>query len=482
MDEEKKNEVPSSADSEKEEKKVQNQDQEVKEETPKVENEESKETSKDKEKSKEEPKKEDSKKKEKKEKVKKVKEPKPKKEKTPEEKKKSKKRAIISIVIVIIAIVVGVVLGVVYALFFSRIKIDLTKYVSLNTEGAYNGFAEFTTDDLVIDEKGLKKALDSKKLAEKLEKRLLNKAEVTENSDVKNGDEIEVKFKVSEDFQKENKIKINSEKIKIKVSDLEDPNELDLFKDIEISYSGISPNLTANLKNNSDNEFIKYDVKYTIQKAGSSNSSSYSLNNIANGDELKVTATYSDDELKKAGYVVKETEKTYKVENEAKYVTTADDLTDDVKNTIKDKLLTKAKSIANSSNSDVYYAYSSDFTSYSWDYNFTHTDPELVKLVLAVNTSDDSYNYTHNTIYAIYKSTYTDTSTSKTYDYYIAVDVDNIAVDKDGLYSSTNYYYEEFNNYSYTPSTGKSENTSLDELYNSIKDKTGTTMSLTEIN
>ena len=133
-------------------------------------------------------------------------------------KKKKKVGFIVSIIIIILAIIAGAVGGAVYAIMFARTEVDLAKYVTIEFEG-FEGYASFDEDDLVVDQKGLKKLLEDKKLASKLEEKLLDKAEVKENESVKNGDEIEVKFKVSEEWLKENKIKFTSDTIKLKVKD-----------------------------------------------------------------------------------------------------------------------------------------------------------------------------------------------------------------------------------------------------------------------
>ena len=304
-------------------------------------------------------------------------------EETPKKKKK-KVGLIVSIVIILLLVIGGAVGGAIYATSFSKIEIDLAKYVSMDFKG-YEGYASFDEEDLVIDQKGLKKLLDSKKLASKLEEKLLAKAEVEENEAVENGDVIEVKFKVSEDWLKENKIKLKSTTLKFKVKDLDEPNSIDLFEDLEFTYSGVSPDLTLYLNNNSKDNFVKYSVTFVMEK-DKDNSGYYSLYNIANGDEITVSATYNQSDLEAAGYTVKNDKYTFTVEGQPEYITDSKDFTSDIKSEIEKKFLEQAKSAADGSNYSVTYAYPDEFSNanyYGW--NFTHSDPTLVKMYIAVN-------------------------------------------------------------------------------------------------
>lgn len=392
--------------------------------------------------------------------------------------KKKKNGLLISIIIIIIAVICGAVGGAIYATCFSKTEIDLSKYVSVEFKG-YEGYASFTEDDLVIDQKGLKNILDSKSLANKLEEKLLKKATVKENSSLKNGDEIEVKFKVSDSWLSENKIKLASDTIKIKVKDLEEPNSVDLFKDLEFSYSGISPDLTLSLKNNSKDEFIQYKVTFTMEK-GKNDKSSYSLYDVANGDEIKVTATYNQEDLEKAGYIVKEKEYTFTVKDQAEYVKDVDSFTGKIKETVSAKLLEKAKNVADGSQYDVTSIYHEDFGDINhYDYNFTHTTPELSKMYVALNKdmSNVSWSDSNNIIYAIYKTVFTDSTTSKTYDLYIIVNVDDIVINGEELYTDKTYYYEELYDYGYD----KNYHKSLDEASKIVKQDSEKSYNLNEV-
>ncbi|MBR2290074.1 MAG: hypothetical protein IJ867_05700 [Clostridia bacterium] len=403
-----------------------------------------------------------------------------------QEKPKKKKKAglIASIIIILLAIIAGAVGGAVYAIVFAKTEVDLAKYVSIEFSG-YEGYASFDEEDLVIDQKGLKKLLDSKKTAQKLAEKLLAKVQMSENENVKNGDKIEVKFKVSEDWLKENKIKLASNTIKIEVKDLEEPNSIDLFEGLEFSYSGISPNLTVSLKNTSSDNFVKNKVTYTMEKDGDEDSSSsYSLYNVANGDKIIVSATYSQSDLESAGYAVAEDEYSFTVKDQASYVEKADEITSDIQKTLEEKMLEKVKSIAKNSTYAVTSAYHEDFSDAEhYDYNLTNADPELVKMYIAVNKDMEDIGWydSRNLVYGIYKVTFTDTTTSKTYDYYIATYVEDLVTDEDGLYTGKTYYYNEYYNGSYTPADDSDYHRSSDEVYKAIEESTKEDYTLSEV-
>lgn len=393
-------------------------------------------------------------------------------------KKKKKTGLIVSIVIILLAIIAGSVGGVLYSTLLKKTTVDLSKYISIEFEG-YEGYASFNEEDLVFDQKELKKVLDSKKLAEKLEQKLLAKVEISNNEKLSNGDEIEIKFKISEDWLEENKIELASDTIKIKVKDLEETDSIDLFEDLEFTYSGISPDLSIELKNNSKDDFIKNYVTYSMERDKETTGYSY-LYGIANGDKITVKASYDQTALESAGYRVKEDKYTFTVEKQAAYISDAKEITDDIQKKIEPKLLEKAKSVANNSDFDVASIYHEDFSDSShYDYKFTHTDPQLEKMYIAIHKNPDniSWSDSRNIIYAIYKTVFTDTTTSKTYNFYITVKVEDLVATDKKLYEDKTYYYEEFIVYG----VDKVYKKSVDETYKIIEKETKETYTLTEV-
>lgn len=86
--------------------------------------------------------------------------------------------------------------------------------------------------------------------------------------------------------------------------------EIDPFEDVQVNIVGIAPNAWADVLNNSTNDFLQTVTYTAVPSTG-----------LKYGDVVKVTATYSKDEAKGAGYKLTNTTKTYKVDNVDSYVT-----------------------------------------------------------------------------------------------------------------------------------------------------------------
>lgn len=86
--------------------------------------------------------------------------------------------------------------------------------------------------------------------------------------------------------------------------------EIDPFEDVQVNFVGIAPDAWADVLNNSTNDFLQTVTYTAVPSTG-----------LKYGDVVKVTATYSKDEAKEAGYKLTNTTKTYKVDNVDSYVT-----------------------------------------------------------------------------------------------------------------------------------------------------------------
>jgi hypothetical protein len=286
--------------------------------------------------------------------------------------------------------------------------------------------------------------------------------EVEDGDDLKNGDEVTINFGLKESFLKENKLKLESDSITLKVEGLEETQAIDLFEDLEFNVSGISPSLRLSLTNNSTDSFVK-TVTYTMEFED--NSSSYSLSGLSNGDTVTIKASYKDSDLIKSGYTVIEDTYEYTIENQAEYVTNANAISDEVLSSLKEKFLEKVKSTSSNS----YNAYSAvknidSNVSYSTS-SFTASEPSFVKAYVLTATSSTSS--TKNKIYAIYKVTFT-SETGATYDYYYTVYTSNIVVSENKLYTGNTYSYYIASSYS-SSSYGKSPEDAYNELIDNQK-------------
>jgi hypothetical protein len=260
---------------------------------------------------------------------------------------------------------------------------------------------------------------------------------IKNGEDLKNGDEITIDVNLKENFLKENRLKLKSDTIKIKVEGLDETEAVDLFEDLKFEISGISPNLTLYVTNNSKDTFIK-TVSYSIEF--DDESSYYSLSGLANGDKVTIKATYSDSNLAKSGYIVASDTYEYTIENQPYYVNSSDEVS---KETLEDLKEIFFKKIQNSAK-DSYTARTAvnnidDSDDYHYSDTFTASDPSLVKAY--VLTAKLSSNTTRNKVYAIYKVTFT-SDTGTAYDYYFTINTSNVSVDSEGLYTGITYNYD----------------------------------------
>ena len=122
-----------------------------------------------------------------------------------------------------------------------------------------------------------------------------------------NGDEVTVSIVCSEKASISYNIKM-FESFTVKLEGFLKQTRIDLFDGLEVSFEGYSPNVTAVLKNVGKNDFLKA-VTFTANKT----------QNLVLGDEILVTATYSEDFAESLGYTPISTTKTYTVQEVAYY-------------------------------------------------------------------------------------------------------------------------------------------------------------------
>ncbi len=333
-------------------------------------------------------------------------------------------------------------------------SLDLSKYIVVS----YTGFNKHATAKVKLDSK-LKDEIGKdtyKELAKKIN------LEIKDNKDLENGKELEIKVTLPENFLKENGLTLKSDTINVSVTDLKDGTEIDAFASMKVSISGMSPNITINITNESTDEFIK-TIKYTPSKTSG----------ISNGETIKITASDWDKELAdKKALVLKSTTIDYKIESQAAYISKVSEITDNIKNTIKTNYIEKAKSKSTEliswndkentkyrirENTDYKYAEVEDINT-----DLTMGTPEFVSLYLLTKKEDSNSNV-FNKIIGIVKIPYTSSKTTATYNWYVTVIADNFSLKADGSISENAVYSVELDN-------GKDQDSAYQKWINSIKD------------
>lgn len=382
----------------------------------------------------------------------------PKKTMDPEKKKKIIKISIIAVII--IAIIAAVLI---YFTVFHKKTINLSEYIDVkfytetssyydDTENeAYNGY---TTASVTLDSDKLKDLLGSRRAAERFIEKTTLTVQNENNGNLSNGDTLEIKVEISSNYLDDEKLKLKEEVISVPVEGLEEANVLDLFgeDDFEVEVTGVSPDLSVSVNNNSSDDFIKNNVSYSV--------SEYS--GIANGDTITITAYYDDTEALEEGIIIAQDTYEYTVEGMPEYADSVEDLSDATLESIRAQFLEYVNDAISDEGIDV-ISYNYDGVSYSDPY--TASAPELVATYLLTKKGSSSYWDPENRVCAIYKVVYTVTSTGSTYEWYFVANTSDVAVQDGNLYEGEELYYD----VSGAWDEGKTQEEAYDDLIDSYK-------------
>ena len=217
----------------------------------------------------------------------------------------SNKKNVMSTAIVAAIVVVGIIVGIIIANLPTVIYMDdfiTIEYDGLSTKGsAYMNF-----DDEAFMNR-LKEEMTEQE-AYTLLMQLGNAGmdlQLQAGENLTNGDEIYILFTVDNEIAKEYGLKFEVKNSTITVSALQEPVFLDLFADLELTYTGCSPYADVTYTNTATNEFIKNNVSYSIEN-------SY---NLEEGETFTIYAYYSSWDAEEAGYIILEDTKVYTATN-----------------------------------------------------------------------------------------------------------------------------------------------------------------------
>ena len=199
-----------------------------------------------------------------------------------------------------------IAVGIFLLYYFSFTRIDASKIYKVTYEGV-NGKAEasFRLDD---ESKELSDVIEDAKKDLNLQKiYLLNDIEFLPDryEDLSNGDIIKVTVDYDEEDFNDYKLKLTNTTFEVKVEGLQDADEYDLFKDIEITYEGTSGYGIADIDTSNCDSFVNTYVRYSIKDDPS---------NLKNGDTITVLASVDEEDLSDNGYTTDVFEKEYTVE------------------------------------------------------------------------------------------------------------------------------------------------------------------------
>lgn len=131
---------------------------------------------------------------------------------------------------------------------------------------------------------------------------------VGETKELSNGDVITVILSPDNERLKDIGISFSETEYSYTVSGLTEPVTLDLFKDVEVTFEGVSPYLKPKVEYIGSDDFIKDNVYYSTDAFG-----------YKNGDTLKLSARYNKHTFEENNYIAAADEKEMPVEGNREY-------------------------------------------------------------------------------------------------------------------------------------------------------------------
>ena len=270
------------------------------------------------------------------------------------------------------------------------------------------------------------------------------KYEVDPANKLKNGDEVEVSYKVKTDaIKKKYGVTIKAEDKKFTVEGLKKVKSFDPFEGIKVTYSGLDGNGTAKVEVTGNDE-VYSAYSYSLSK-------NYDL---STGDKITVTyaSGYSEKELKencaeRFGKVPSATEKEYTVEGLGHYVTDVSEL--------------NAKSLAE------VITYAQDEIEYDsgFDGNATVNSTDYLGAYLFSKEGDGNYVYL---VFEVNADVEDEEGDSESFTYYAVVSITDVFINEDKECDYSNFYGVDYHSAEYESESGTKYNyygyASLDDV------------------
>jgi len=205
----------------------------------------------------------------------------------------------IAAVVIIVGIIVAVVIGNLPATIYMDDYITI-RYEGLSTRGeAYMEFNSEAFKAALMEEMS---EYEFNTMMARMTDTVLE-LEVPEN--LTNGNEIHIVFYINNEIAKDYGVQFKLKNETVTVDSLQEPVFLDLFADIELTFTGCSPYSDVTFVNNSTNEFIKEYVYYYIDNQ-------YELEE---GEKFTIRANFSSYDAEQKGYIILEDTKEYTATN-----------------------------------------------------------------------------------------------------------------------------------------------------------------------
>lgn len=295
-------------------------------------------------------------------------------------------------IIAISAVFLCIVAAITATILLSNRKtlLSLNDYVSIE----YDGYDGYGTADVTFDWEALEKKLaeiygkedinDVKALSKALSLYTLENSihyDLDKYDSLSNGDKITLTWSYDNELAEKYKLKFEGDKKTFSVSDLKEVKEIDPFKDLEVTFSGTSPYASVYWEITSEDEIYDY-ISFDASKD----------DNLTDGETITITLdTYDSEEyfLSEYGCKFSQTSKEYTCENVDCYVMNAEDITEDLLETMKKQTKATIADYKSSVRSDVTIS-NVEYAGYYF---------------LVLKDTEDNYWETINKCYVIYSAT-----------------------------------------------------------------------------
>lgn len=314
-----------------------------------------------------------------------------------------------------------------------KTKMDLKEYLDVEFEGVSGKGTAIVTFDAEEFEDDLRDTKAGGELSKKKRQRFVESFEVKvkESEDLSNGDKVVVTLDYDKKDAKEYGFEFENVKTEYTVEDLKELKEVDAFQYMEVTVEGVSPNVTLDLKNKSEDKVME-DFYFYVDE---------DRYNFKIGDKVKIKVSYSEYDLEEAGYMVKEETTEYEIKEADAYITKYEQITDEG--------LTQMKQLAEAKIQEAFadrYQYTSlmnntvqAVANTYYPYNFDLASVQKTELVLSkayllVNKDlEDDYFYgIRNAVLLMYEVSVADSVITNPTKIYIPVFVTDVVLGKDG--------------------------------------------------
>lgn len=313
--------------------------------------------------------------------------------------KSKKKKLHIKIAIVCICAIVFAFVAIVAFKASLPKEINLEEYVELECYG-YNGYATANANVNWIDlYRDIYEAIGGKSdnvndvnsIMQALQGnyeivQMINSISVSFSSEkewISNGDSISVKIAYDNDLAKKSKIRFTGTTVSMTVEDLDEVEQLDPFENLEVLFSGISPQGVIEYSYQGNDERIR-SLSFAVTQS----------EHLKNGDTVLITVDSEDKITGQKGYICTKKSKEYTVEGLDEYINSFKDISEDFLN----KMKTEAE--------DSIYAYTA--SNYMYGVSLS-SDLSYAGYMMNSAKGDGSYGQDTNNVYLIFSGIVSDT-------------------------------------------------------------------------